>query len=173
MYLEVEFIKTKTKTFFENKTVDQHFGANLKKRVFAKFCCKFLAFLRFFAQKMLKMTISTSVWSAQHPNAGQNLQQPPLPRSLDLGCPLYSSGRVPPSTLFWRYGKRPFRRSCFNSLNQPEKFGILVFNRFNISALLFRCYGPALTWGRFHKLVCALHHTVCALPQTLRSFLVA
>ena len=38
---------------FGNKTVDQHSGANLKKLIFVKFC----------------------VWSAQHPNAGQNIQQ--------------------------------------------------------------------------------------------------
>ena len=41
---------------------------------FAKFCCKFLTFLSFLALKMLKMTILTSVWSAQHPNVGQNIQ---------------------------------------------------------------------------------------------------
>ena len=32
-------------------------------------------FFRFFAAKTLKKTISTSVSSAQHPNAGQNIQQ--------------------------------------------------------------------------------------------------
>ena len=32
-------------------------------------------FFSFFAQKMLKMTISTSVWSAQHPNTRRNIQQ--------------------------------------------------------------------------------------------------
>ena len=32
-------------------TVDQRFGANLKKRVFAKICCKFLAFLNLFCLK--------------------------------------------------------------------------------------------------------------------------
>ena len=37
--------------FFGNKTVDQRFGANLKKRVFAKICCKFLAFLAFLQKK--------------------------------------------------------------------------------------------------------------------------
>ena len=33
-------------------------------------------FLRFqlFSKKMLKMTISTSVWGAQHPSAGENIQ---------------------------------------------------------------------------------------------------
>ena len=42
---------------------------------FAKCCCKFLAFFCFLPLIMLKMTISTSVWVAQHPNAVQNLQQ--------------------------------------------------------------------------------------------------
>ena len=28
--------------------------------------------------KTLKMVISTSVWNAQHPNAGQNIQHPPI-----------------------------------------------------------------------------------------------
>ena len=51
-------------------------GANSKKSCFfAKICCKFLAFLIFFAEKMLKMTISTSIWGAQHPNSGRNIQQ--------------------------------------------------------------------------------------------------
>ena len=35
----------------------------------------FLLFFSFLAQKMLKMDILTRVWSAQHPNAGQNIQQ--------------------------------------------------------------------------------------------------
>ena len=50
----------------------------IKKNCFAKFCSKFvtfLCFLSFFAWKMLKMTISTSVWHAEHPNAGQNILQ--------------------------------------------------------------------------------------------------
>ena len=58
--------------FFGSKTADQRFGEMQKKTVF---CCKILAFLRFFAAKTLKKTISTSVWSAQHPNAGRNIQQ--------------------------------------------------------------------------------------------------
>ena len=45
-----------------------------KNLFFAQICCKFLAFLRFFAAKTLKMSISTSVWSAQHPNAGRSIQ---------------------------------------------------------------------------------------------------
>ena len=40
-----------------------------------KFAANFFAFLSFFAEKMLKMTISTIVWGAQHLNAGQNIQQ--------------------------------------------------------------------------------------------------
>ena len=60
--------------FFRNKTVDQGSGANSKNLFFAKICCKFLAFFRFFAAKMLKMNIWTSVRSAQHLNAGRNIQ---------------------------------------------------------------------------------------------------
>ena len=41
---------------------------------FATIRFKFLAFLSFFAAKTLKMNISTSVWSAQHPHAGWNIQ---------------------------------------------------------------------------------------------------
>ena len=62
--------------FFGNKTVSQLLGANSKKHVFLqKFAANFLLFLSFFAEKMLRMTISTSVWTAQHPNAGRNIQQ--------------------------------------------------------------------------------------------------
>ena len=61
-----------------NKTPDQGFGANLKKTFFAKFCSKFVTFL----------TILTSDWVAQHPNAGQNIQQvsetPPLREELKI-----------------------------------------------------------------------------------------
>ena len=39
------------------------------------FLQKFVAFFSFFAEKTLKITISASVWGAQHPNAGQNIQQ--------------------------------------------------------------------------------------------------
>ena len=65
--------------FFGNKTLDQRFGANLKKKFFLlNFAANLLFFIMFFqllAQKMLKMTISTSVWGVQHPNAGRNIQQ--------------------------------------------------------------------------------------------------
>ena len=63
--------------FFGSKTVDQHSGAIKKTRFLLKFAAnllKFLAFFRFFAAKTLKITISTSVWRAQHPNAGRNIQ---------------------------------------------------------------------------------------------------
>ena len=42
---------------------------------FQQISANFMLFLMFFAQKMLKMTISISVWCAQHPNAGRNIQQ--------------------------------------------------------------------------------------------------
>ena len=55
------FHQSAGRLFYSQKTVDQCFGANLKKPVFCKKnCCKFLTFLRFFAAKTLKMTISTS-----------------------------------------------------------------------------------------------------------------
>ena len=60
--------------FFGNKTVDQRSGANLKKPVFCKNLLQISCFFSFFAAKTLKMTISTSVWIAQHPSAGQNMQ---------------------------------------------------------------------------------------------------
>ena len=62
-----------------NKTHYQHFC------FFAKICTKFVTFLRFFsfvAQKMLKIKILTSVWGAQHPNAGLNIQQGPVVTNL-------------------------------------------------------------------------------------------
>ena len=58
-----------------NQTLDQRPGANFQKPVFAEICCKLLAFFSFFAVNTLKMTVKTSVWSAQHPNAGRNIQQ--------------------------------------------------------------------------------------------------
>ena len=49
---------------------------NIKKKLFsAKICCKFLTFFKKKQVKRLKMVISTSVRSAQHPNAGRNIQQ--------------------------------------------------------------------------------------------------
>ena len=44
-------------------TFGQRFGANL---FFAKFCCKFLTIFQLFCKKMLKMYISTRVWSVEH-----------------------------------------------------------------------------------------------------------
>ena len=54
------------------------FGCKLKNIFFAKFCPNLLAFLpfpAFFAWKSLKRHVLTSLWSAQHPNAGGNIQQ--------------------------------------------------------------------------------------------------
>ena len=63
---------------FGNKTLDQRLGANsIKPILFSIFLqiCYLLRFFSFLAQKALKMTIMTSVWGAQHPNASQNIQQ--------------------------------------------------------------------------------------------------
>ena len=66
-------------TFFGNKTFNQRLGANLKKNFFllnsTPNLLLFLRFPSFIAQKALKMTISTSIWGAQHPSAGRNIQQ--------------------------------------------------------------------------------------------------
>ena len=51
------------------------FRCKLKKTVFCKNLLQISSFFRVFAQKTLIMTLSTSVWSAQHPNAGQNIHQ--------------------------------------------------------------------------------------------------
>ena len=70
----ISFVREKA-VFWGNKTLDQHFGANLKNLFFAKFCYEFVTFLHYYKkQKNLKKTISTSVWVAQHPNACQNIQ---------------------------------------------------------------------------------------------------
>ena len=47
----------------------------LKNVCLANFAANFLLFFSFLAQKTLKMTILTSIGSAQHPNARQNIQQ--------------------------------------------------------------------------------------------------
>ena len=77
-------VKTSFFIFFRHKrkkviyvSVDQRFGANFKNPFFAKFGAKFVTFLHFFSfltQKIMKMTIMTSVWDVQHPNASQNIQ---------------------------------------------------------------------------------------------------
>ena len=73
--MDVTTLNTGKSSFFGSKTADQRSGEMQKKTVFTEICSKILAFLRFFAAKTLKMTISTNVWSAQHPNAGRNIQQ--------------------------------------------------------------------------------------------------
>ena len=57
-------------SFFGNKTLDQSSGANV---FFEKICSKFLAFLAFL-QKNAENDHFDQHWSAQHPNAGQNIQ---------------------------------------------------------------------------------------------------
>ena len=61
--------------FFGNKTVNQHFGANLKKRVFCKILLQISCFLKLFSTKNAENDYFDQIWSAQHPNAGQNIQQ--------------------------------------------------------------------------------------------------
>ena len=54
------------------------FWCKLKKTCFLQnFASNFLLSLAF-SKKTSKMTISTSVWSAQHPNSGWNIQQMPF-----------------------------------------------------------------------------------------------
>ena len=70
---------------------DQRFGANLKNCFLLNFAPNLLLFLHFFsflAQKMLKLTISTSVWGAKHPNTGQNIQHMELQilNSMYINC---------------------------------------------------------------------------------------
>ena len=74
-YVKTCFLR-KNPAFSGNKTLHQHFGANLKNPFFVKNLQQisyFLHFFSFLAQTTLKMHISTSVWSAQHPNACQNI----------------------------------------------------------------------------------------------------
>ena len=51
-----------------------------KKCFFCLILNQISAFFSFSAQKILEMTILTSVWGALHPNAGRNIQQ------IGLGC---------------------------------------------------------------------------------------
>ena len=72
------FSPLKTSFFSGNKTLNKRSGANSKTHFLIKFATNFLLFLSFFsffAQKMLKKHILTSVWSGQHQNAGWNIQQ--------------------------------------------------------------------------------------------------
>ena len=60
------------------KTLDQHFGANLKNLfILQKFSPNLLLFCIFFSflvQKLLKIKILTNAWGEQHQNAGRNIQ---------------------------------------------------------------------------------------------------
>ena len=51
----------------------QRFGTNSKNLFFCMILNQISVFFSFSA-KTLKMTISTSVWGVQHPNAGRNIQ---------------------------------------------------------------------------------------------------
>ena len=55
-------------------SLDQPLGANSKKTFFCSILLQICNFFSFYTQKMLKMTILTSVRGAQHPNAGRNIQ---------------------------------------------------------------------------------------------------
>ena len=62
--------------FSGNKILDQPLVANSKEHIFPLILPKFFAFSSFsaFQSKNLETQIWTRVWSAQHPNAGQNIQ---------------------------------------------------------------------------------------------------
>ena len=75
-------------------SVDQRSGANLKKHVFCKMLLQISGFFSFSAQKTLKITILTSVWTAQHPNAGQNIYN-----TCETGS-LFRGGRVGAQNIF-------------------------------------------------------------------------
>ena len=71
------FLEKKKLIFWGIKQSTSVWVTTQKNLFLAKMCRKFLAFLIFFAEKMLKLTILTSFWGAQHPNAGQNIQHLP------------------------------------------------------------------------------------------------
>ena len=61
-----------------NKTLNQCTGAISKNcfcSILSPFSC-FFSFFNFLGQKTLKKHILTSLWSVQHPKAGQNIQHP-------------------------------------------------------------------------------------------------
>ena len=53
------------------------FGCKLKKHIFGSILTQFSCFFQRLGLKMLKKLILTSIWSAQHPKAGINIQQLP------------------------------------------------------------------------------------------------
>ena len=69
------FSKKKEAVFWGNKTLNQRFGANFKIPVFWRILLQISYLFCFLPLKTLKMTILTSVWHAQHPNTGWNIQQ--------------------------------------------------------------------------------------------------
>ena len=84
------------------------FWCKLKKTYFLQnFAANFLLIFSFFSQKLLKMTILTSVCSAQHPNAGRNIQHQGLPPLLHL----VFLNVIHLAT--WQYGNHSFYSMCF------------------------------------------------------------
>ena len=68
----------KMQNFFPEKILQPAFWCKWKNPFFCKILLQISCFLRFFSfivQNMLKIKISTSVWSAQYLNAGQDIQQ--------------------------------------------------------------------------------------------------
>ena len=66
-----------TNFFFEIKPVTSVLVQILKTNFLLNFAANFFVFVCFFifSTKSIQIKILTSVWSAQHPNAGQNMQQ--------------------------------------------------------------------------------------------------
>ena len=79
-YLNAHFnakrVRLKKKAHFLGIKQSTSVLVQIKKNCFylLQFAANFLLFQFFFAAKTLKMTISTNVWSAQHPNTGRNIQ---------------------------------------------------------------------------------------------------
>ena len=69
------FLEKKAQFFLRIKQSTSVLVQTQKTCFLQNFAANFVLSFRFLTQKMLKMTISTSVWSAHHPNAGQNIQQ--------------------------------------------------------------------------------------------------
>ena len=71
------YFKQSKHVFSGNKTFHQRFGANFKNPFLQNFAVNFLlfSFFKLFWTKIFKKHILTSFWSAQHPNAGQNVKQ--------------------------------------------------------------------------------------------------
>ena len=129
-------------------------------------------FFRFFAAKTLKMVISTSVWSAWHPNAGQNIQH----------TLFYSSQRCTNYPLifpWWLSKDGCFRAECPTASGFSFQFffqklliqkWVLLYNK----TCLNRCQGcarvlllymsPLLPKRMTQRFVCTLYHDTLGDP---------